>query len=184
MKDNNKKIVKQLWDETVGFLKEIAAPFLLEYTIYPEEEFSVYIDGKELSIGLSFFGDMDLKSIHIELLKEMNIKYNCSYETFCLIHEIGHIAIANILGQEKNTTMVLEEKIFFETFFKERYNRKKHSNKFLQELYMKQPLEKMANLWAQEFIKENRDIVKLIDRVFYRNMKEIYEVVDFDLAEC
>ena len=116
-----------------------------------------------LLIGLEkFLAPNHLENItHKNLLHEMNYNYDnyCTYETFCIIHEMGHSVMGDLYGRDNFWKMLFQ------------YNKQVEENRYLYECkiityeelqrkYMKLQLERDANDFAMLFLLENTDIVK------------------------
>jgi len=130
------------------------------------------LESNTIVIGLSKFGsyrefDDEIDEIHIFLLKTNGYDFTpyCSYQTFCLIHEMGHAStLANLNDKE------LVEEL---TRFKEHqktidfgFENDIIDYEQVQELHMAEKLERLANAWAFQFILNNVEQVKAFDKHF------------------
>lgn len=141
------------------------------------KEFEYNILYNTIFIGLEkFLAPGHIENVtHKKLLKEMGYDYEsyCDYQTFCLIHEMGHKIMSNLYGE--NFWKMIDN-------YNKQVNKNRQSYEYsfmtyeeLQRKYMKLDLEKDANDWAMLFILENPDIVKQFDKLFIKKVKTMLE---------
>lgn len=156
-------------DFVENFLKNFDKEIIVLYS----DKFAYNIYNHSIKIGLDIFNEehAEWRADHIFLLKLNGYDFTpyCSYETFNLLHEMGHSQMRR-LYKNKNFMEMVEQHLIEEEKIDYLYDNEKLDDFEIQELHMKDKLENDANAWAYLFVQENKEIVKQFDKIFLQLM--------------
>jgi len=161
-------------DYVENFLKNFDKEIIVIYS----DKFNYNVYNHAIHLGLDLFtennpliSNPEYIEEHIFLLKLNGYDFEpyCSYETFNLLHEMGHAQMRRLY---KNFNFIELVKKYLQTqeLYNIAYDNEEIDDFELQELHMSEPLEKDANAWAYQFILENKEIVKQFDKQFMNLM--------------
>ena len=146
-------------------IEEILSTVNENVSVIQSLDFASDANSETIILGEAF--EEDFKEIIKEVYDRLGIHLNCSYETFAVLHELGHVETLGHL-QEDDLEEILEKYVDE----KERYEgARTDADKFY--LYTQLELEQLANDWAVDFMELNPSLVEKLDRVvneYYANL--------------
>lgn len=151
-----------------NFVKEINQDIKVEF----ETQFVSSITEKTIYIGLlpliqGYKSNEDLQEIY----KQKGFEYN-DFHIFALLHEIGHIESV----KDFNDFELFMQMLVYRTDVEELNKNSKNDREFL-EKYIELPVEKMANEWALDFYKTNKQKIVDFTKKFYDLFDKLLDTV-------